>query len=122
MSVPIVILAWFALDRWPRQNARKVITVLLLSISVAALAVLAIDGAVTNPSGFAKRIAFLTGPASQDYAYYQDNWNGRVRLVKDMLADFPQSYPPAAAWLGAFGIVSAGSCGIMRRLYAVIPY
>lgn len=103
MSVPLALLLWFALDSWPRQNVRDLIPAFLLSTGVAALALLAIDGAITNPTGFAKRIAFLAGPASQDYAQYQDNWNGRMRLVEDMWAYFPRYYPPAAAWLGAFG-------------------
>jgi 4-amino-4-deoxy-L-arabinose transferase-like glycosyltransferase len=103
ISVPLAFLLWFALDRWPRQNARDLILTLLISTSVATVALLVVDGAITNPTGFARRIAFLAGPASQDYAQYQDNWNGRVCLLKDMWAYFPRCYPPLATWLGAFG-------------------
>jgi hypothetical protein len=103
ISVPLALLLWFVLDKWPRQNARALIPALLLSTSGAALALLAIDGAITNPTGFAKRIAFLAGPAIQDYALYQNDWNGRLRLVKDMWVYFPRYYPAAAAWLGAIG-------------------
>jgi len=104
ISVPLALLLWFALDRWPRQNARDLIAALLVSTGVATVALLAIDGAIPNPTGFAKRIAFLAGPASKDYAQYQDNWSGRVRLLQDMWAYFPRYYPPAVAWLGAFGV------------------
>ena len=103
LSVPLIFIMWFALDRWPRQNARKVILTLLGSSCVALLALIVIDGAITNPGGFAARIAFLTGPANQDYAQYLDSWNGRLRLLKDMWAFFPRYYPLAVAWLGVFG-------------------
>ena len=105
LSVPLALLMWFALDRWPRQNARSVITTLLISTCIAALALLAIDGAFVNPAGFADRIAFLTSQASKDYAQYQDDWEGRLRLLKDMWAYFPRYYPLAVAWLGAFGVL-----------------
>ena len=42
------------------------------------MALLLVDGAITNPSGFARRIAFLTGPASHDYFEYAA---GPARLV-----------------------------------------
>jgi hypothetical protein len=105
LSVPLALLLWFALDRWPRQNARKVILTLLASSCVALLALLAIDGAITNPGGFAARIAFLTGPASQDYAQYQGDWNGRLRLLKDMWTYFPRYYPPIVSGIVALGIL-----------------
>lgn len=105
VSVPLALLLWFALDRWPRQNARSVIVTFLLWASVAVLALLAVDGAIVNPTGFAARIAFLTGQASTDYAQYQDNWTGRLRLLQDMWAYFPRYYPSAAALLGAFGVL-----------------
>lgn len=104
VSVPIAFFMWFALDRWARQNARKIVLTLLGSSGVALLSLLVIDGAINNPSGFAARIAFLTGPANNDYAQYLDSWGGRLRLLKDMWAYFPRYYPLAVAWLGAFGV------------------
>ena len=105
LSVPLALAMWFALDRWPRQNARRVLTALLISAGIAALALLAIDGALVNPAGFADRIAFLASQASKDYAQYQDDWEGRMRLLKDMWAYVPRYYPLAVAWLGAFGVL-----------------
>jgi 4-amino-4-deoxy-L-arabinose transferase-like glycosyltransferase len=104
ISVPLALLAWFALDRWPRQNARLVMASLLLWTGVAFVALLAIDGAITNPTGFAERIAFLTGPASRDYAQYQDDWAGRVSLLKSTWQTFSRFYPSAAIVLAALGI------------------
>ena len=104
LSLPLAFVLWFALDRWPRQNARKLIVALLLSTGIAMLALLVVDGVISNPSGFAKRIAFLVGPASQDYANYQNNWAGRLGLLQDMWAYFPRYYPTVVAALGVCGI------------------
>ena len=104
LSVPLALALWFAIDRWPRQNARILIVTLLLSTGVAVLALLIVDGVIGNPTGFAKRVAFLVGPASQDYANYQDNWTGRIALLHDMWAYFPRYYPAIAAAFGAVGI------------------
>lgn len=105
LSIPMLLLAWFAADRWPRRNWRMIIVPLLLWGAVAAIALLAVDGAITNPAGFARRLDFLTGPASRDYAYYQADWRGRFALLKDMWGVFPRSYPVAALSFGLLGLV-----------------
>jgi len=104
LSVPLGLLMWVALDSWPRQHARTLIVTLLVWTGVALVALLAIDGALTNPSGFADRIAFLTGPASRDYAQYQSDWVGRITLLRDMWVYFPRYYPSAAILLAALGL------------------
>lgn len=104
LSIPAALLAWFAFDPWPRRNWRKIIFPLLLWGGIAAVALLLVDGAITNPSGFARRVDFLTGPASRDYAYYRDDWQGRLALVKDMWGTFPRAYPIAALSLGVLGL------------------
>lgn len=107
-GVPLVFAAWFAFDKWPRQNARPVLKTALLWSGVALAALLVIDGAATNPTGFAARLAFLTGPASHAYAQYQDDWAGRLTLLKDMWGNFPRYYPSAAILLAAFGFTLHG--------------
>lgn len=102
-SVPAALLIWFIVDPWPRRNVGAVLRPLIFWAAIAVLGLLAIDGAVTNPAGFAKRLAFLAGPASQDYAAYEANWTGRTRLLLDMLASFPRSYPWATAGLALLG-------------------
>ena len=104
LGLPALLLLWFGLDPWARNNARAIVPRLLVWAGIALLALLAIDGALTNPAGFAKRIAFLTGPASQDYAQYQADLRGRLSLLQDAWAYFPRSYPAAAAGLGVMGI------------------
>jgi hypothetical protein len=104
IAIPLTLAAWFAADPWPRQNWRKIAKGLLVWGIVAALALLLIDGAITNPTGFARRLDFLSGPASRDYAYYSADWRGRFALLMDMWGTFPRSYPVAALSLGVLGL------------------
>jgi 4-amino-4-deoxy-L-arabinose transferase-like glycosyltransferase len=104
LSLPAALGAWFAVERWPRQNAVRLLAQILLWGAISLLALLLVDGALTNPTGFTERIAFLTGPASGDYAEYQANWSGRLALLADMWAYAPRYYPQAALLLAALGI------------------
>jgi len=104
LSVPAALLLWFALDPWPRQNARQVLVPLFAWTGMALLALFLIDGAITNPSGFAARIAFLAGPASGDYAQYQASWLGRAALLQDIWSNAPRYYPQLAILLGGYGL------------------
>ena len=104
LSVPLVLLLWFSADSWPRRNASGVIPVLLFWTVAAIVLLLLIDGAITNPGGFAKRIAFLTGPASQDYANYPHDMAGRLGLFKDVWAYFTQGYVAIASILAVLGL------------------
>jgi 4-amino-4-deoxy-L-arabinose transferase-like glycosyltransferase len=104
LSLPVALAVWFAVERWPRQNATRLIGQLLLWGGLSLLALLLVDGALTNPAGFAGRIAFLTGPASGDYAEYQASWSGRLALLADMWANAPRYYPQAAILLAGLGI------------------
>jgi len=105
LSVPVALAAWFAVDALPRQKAREILVPLFAWSAIAVVALLAVDGAITNPSGFAGRIGFLTGPASQGYAEYSNDWSGRWQILKDIWAGIPRFYPIPAVALGAFGVV-----------------
>lgn len=83
---------------------------LLLAAATCVALVLLIDGAAFNPSGFAARLGFLTGPASQDFAQHARTWAGRGSALVDTLRFLPNHYPPLAApiflagiWLGLRG-------------------
>ncbi|MFX5793578.1 hypothetical protein ABTD98_21145, partial [Acinetobacter baumannii] len=69
---------------------------------MALVLLLAIDGAITNPSGFARRIAFLTGPASGDYAAYPSGAVGA--LLADMADYFLRGYGIVAVLLAGIGL------------------
>jgi hypothetical protein len=104
LSLPLFLAAWFAMDAWPRQNMRAVLVPLLSAGFVALLALLLVDGAITNPSGFLKRVAFLTGPASQDYAEYVHGPAGWWALLKVVFAYFGHGYGVVVLTLAALGV------------------
>jgi len=104
LSLPIFLLLWFALDAWPRAHARKIVLTLLPAVALALLVLLLVDGAITNPSGFARRVAFLTGPASADYAEYLQGPSGWLALLADMARYFGRGYGIVAVTLAVFGL------------------
>jgi 4-amino-4-deoxy-L-arabinose transferase-like glycosyltransferase len=104
LSVPAILLAWFAADDWPRRHVRRMALILGVSAVASLFALLLIDGAITNPGGFARRIAFLAGPASQDYAIYQHNLAGRLALLGDAWRYFTQGTGAASLLLAVLGI------------------
>jgi 4-amino-4-deoxy-L-arabinose transferase-like glycosyltransferase len=105
LSLPVFLLLWFVTDAWPRAHGRKIALILAPAAVVALFLVLLIDGAVTNPSGFLHRVAFLAGPASQDYAEYVHGPSGWLALLGDMGGYFSQGYGLAAVTLAVLGIV-----------------
>jgi hypothetical protein len=88
---------------------------------VALFALLLIDGALTNPHGFAERIAFLTGPASRDYELYQSGPVGWLALLGDGMRFSSRYYPLLATALAVFGLFSAVSRK-EGRAAALLPF
>jgi hypothetical protein len=76
-----------------------------LAMVLGASLVLAVDGAVYNPHGFAARVRFLLGPASQDYAQYTSDWLGRMDVVADTVSGLSRFYPWALWAVAAAGLV-----------------
>lgn len=107
LSLPVFLVLWFAMQAWPRANARAVLVTLVLA-SIAALAMLLlVDGAVTNSSGFIKRVAFLTGPASHDYFEYPFGPAGWPALLGDMASYYLRGFGLTAVVLAVLGVVLA---------------
>ena len=104
LSVPAFLLLWFSADSWPRQHVVPVMRTFLLWAAAAALLLLLVDGAITNPGGFIKRLAFLTGPANRDYANYLPNFAGRVGLAEDIGSYFAHGHAALASLLAALGL------------------
>jgi 4-amino-4-deoxy-L-arabinose transferase-like glycosyltransferase len=123
LSLPVVLVLWFAADAWPRENARKIVLTLVPAAAVSLFALLLLDGAVTNPSGFAKRVAFLVGPASGDYAEYTRNLAGWLALLKDMLGYYAKGYGGMALWLTFAGaaVIAVRARG-ERRMAGLLPF
>jgi hypothetical protein len=105
LGVPLGLVLWFAADAWPRQNARPVLVTLACAALASLALLLLLDGAVTNPSGFLRRIAFLAGPASGDYAQYSHGPHGWLALLGDMAAYYMRGgYGVIAMALAALGL------------------
>lgn len=104
LALPLFLILVFAVDAWSRANAKKIAWTLLPAAAVALLALLLLDGAITNPSGFLKRLAFLTGPASKTYAEYLQGPAGWLALLGDMLRYYAHGYGLVALVLGAMGV------------------
>ena len=129
-SIPAALGLWFALDRWPRAHARGIAARIAAWSLAALLGLLAIDGALTNPEGFLRRVAFLAGPASLDYAQYGAGPRGWLALMTDACAGFSRAWPVEVAALAAFGFclqfanwfrsaASAGADGSSRAARSV---
>lgn len=104
VSLPLFLALWFVADAWPRAHGRRIFLTLLPAAGVSLLLLLLIDGAITNPSGFMHRVAFLAGPASQDYAEYLHGPAGWLALLGDMGGDYARGYGIAAMVLAGLGV------------------
>ncbi len=122
LSLPVFLLVWFIADAWPRAHARKIALTLLPAALAALLLLLLVDGALINSSGFVRRIAFLAGPASQDYAEYQHGPAGWLALLGDMGGYFIRSYGIVAVTLAGLGLgVHAARAREGRRAAGLLP-
>jgi len=115
LAVPGAVALWIALDPWAREHARAVVRQAASAGAMAVVAVLLVDGALVNPSGFAARLRFLRGPASQAYASYSDDWTGRFYVVADLGAKLVTYYPLALVVLAGLGLVLLVRCARVER-------
>jgi hypothetical protein len=95
---------WLLADPWARQNARQIAREIALGALKAGPLLLLLDGAVTNPSGFRRRLAFLSGSASQDFATYRQDLTGRIDNFLDAFRSFGMHYPRVAAIFVVLGL------------------
>jgi hypothetical protein len=119
LSIPAIFIFWFVKDKWLRTNVRQVAVAILPAALIALVALLLLDGAITNPGGFAKRLAYLTGPASHDFATYTNDIAGHLALLTDMARFFTGGIAALASALFAIG---AGFCVMrIRKIAALLP-
>jgi len=104
LGAPVALVSWAALDRWPRENARRVIREIAVAVAIGIGLVAVIDGAVFNPTGFRARVAFLTGPASKDFEVLSRDTYGRLLAFADSFLYFRRHYPPVVAVLVVLGL------------------
>jgi hypothetical protein len=115
LAVPPALAAWFLFDEVARRRRSEIAVEVGKGAAIALVLLLLIDGAVINPSGFAARLHFLTGPASQNHAEYAASLDGTMHLLFDTLGSFSRYYPLVFAPLALAGIAIAwrrgGSAG-----------
>ncbi|MBX3262721.1 MAG: glycosyltransferase family 39 protein [Labilithrix sp.] len=120
LSMPAVLVAW-TLAR-PRSGRAEIAREALHCAAIAVGLVLVLDAAPFNPTGFAARVRFLTGPASQDFAQHSRDWAGRLSALEDAVRFFPNHYPVALAPILAAGAFVAVTSNEGRgRVAAVVP-
>jgi hypothetical protein len=107
LSVPLAVGAWLLLDPASRRLARSVAMNLAAGAAVAAVLVLVLDGALFNPVGFAARVRFLLGSASQDHATYAASVVGYAHVARDVVLAFGRSFPWTVAPLVVIGLVAS---------------
>jgi hypothetical protein len=104
LSVPTVLALWLALDQALRKRRRDAVRHVTVGFVVAAIALATIDAAIVNPEGFAARVRFLTGSASQDFVEYSRDARGRWAIVVDAARAFHLHGPKVLTPLFAVGL------------------
>jgi len=115
LSLPVFLLLWLA--AMPRAQSRAILRSLLPAAALSLFLLLLVDGAITNPGGFAQRLHFLTGPAAGDYAAYPRSWDGLSALLSDMAAWFGEGYGLPATLLALLGLGLQAKRGADRALW-----
>ncbi len=122
LTVPAVLALTLASDAWARAHLRAIGRQAAWAAGLGTALLLAIDGALVNPTGFAARIRYLAGPASQPYGYYSADAWGRLLVVVDSVKHFGQAYPWLFAPLAAAGgILALGARDPARRAAGLVP-
>jgi hypothetical protein len=103
----LAIVPWYARRDSPLRPAS--LRAAAVAVGVFAL----VSGAVTNPHGYRRRIAFLLGPASQSWAAYPKTVPGLLALARDAFFMVPHftSWPIAIASMVGLAVVLAGARG-----------
>jgi hypothetical protein len=94
----------------------------LMGALVAGASYLIVSGALVNPAGFAKRVAFLLGPASRSWSPYPHGLAGAWAVARDAAVSLPRfgSWPLAAAALGGL-VIAFTARGRWDRAQLAVP-
>jgi hypothetical protein len=112
----LLVVPWM-FDR-RRVLRREIVVGALASIAVYAL----VSGALVNPSGYRRHLAFTFGPGSQTWSTYPRGWRGALFLARAAFDSLPRftSWPIALAALAGMAIAIAGPPG-RRRVRLLLP-
>ena len=110
LAAALVVAPWAARGESPIR--RRLVTASLSGVALYAV----VSGALVNPVGFRRRVAFLLGPASQTWAGYPRGLGGDLLLARDALRIVPHftSWPIAVAAVVGVGVVVLTTRGIDR--------
>lgn len=120
VSVPVLLVTWLLVDRWARANVRQIAREAFIAFGIGAAMIAVLDGAVFNPSGFRARLAFLSGPASQDFTTYSKDFAGRVAIILDIGRQLHRHYPPIFGALIVFGAALAVRTALRAQRSSVV--
>jgi len=105
LSLPVAFAIWIT---WGvREHRGRVLKEGAIAVAVAIALFSVVDAVILNPTGFAARVRFLTGSASQDFVGYTRDWSGRFGIVVDAARLFHLQYPNVLGPLIALGLVHA---------------
>jgi hypothetical protein len=104
LAVPTMLALWIGLDQALRNRRCEAVRHVVVGIVVASMVLATIDAAIVNPEGFAARVRFLTGSASQDFVEYSRDARGRWAIVVDAARSFHLQGPKLLAPLFALGL------------------
>ena len=104
LGAPLSLALWVLSDGWARANVRGILKEIAIAAAIGTLLFLVVDGVLVNPSGFRARMAFLAGPASQDFAHYSNDALGRALVTKDTILLFDRYYPKIFGVLVVLGL------------------
>jgi hypothetical protein len=110
LAVALVVAPWAIRDESPLR--RRLVMAGLTGLAFYAV----VSGALVNPLGFGRRVAFLVGPASQTWAGYPRGLAGDLLLARDALRDLPHftSWPIGLAAVAGALVVLARTRGTAR--------
>jgi len=103
LAFPVAVGLWLALEP-PTRKVGSMARELAAATLGGALLLLFIDGAIVNPTGFAARMRFLAGPASQDHTTYARSVAGVVHVLYDAAGNFGRYYPVGLALFVFYGV------------------
>jgi hypothetical protein len=99
LAVALVVVPWAARGESPIR--RRLVTAGLSGVALYAV----VSGALVNPVGFRRRVAFLLGPASQTWAGYPRGVDGDLSLARDALRAIPHFTSLPIAVLAVVGVI-----------------
>lgn len=114
LTAPVVLGARVRADR-------KLLREVVIAAAIGGALVLLIDGAVTNPSGFRARLAFLGGSASQNYATYEKSLTGWINILVDTGKELRAHYAAPLFFGGLYALGVHEAIRRTRRLEAWVP-